>query len=236
MSDNSNQVLIIAHRGSHKIAPENTLKAFQKAIELKADYVEFDVHQSKDGEIVIIHDSNTHRTTGRKGSIPEMTLAEIKEFDAGEGEQIPTLDELIKIAKSKIGLQLEIKAPGMAQKIVNKLRDANLIESTIISSLDHNELLEIQKIEPNLKLGALVLRMKKGKTIQKALDNHFGYIHPEFHFIKKASIDAAHEKNIKVNAWTVNTRTNMKKLMAMGIDGFITNNIEFAKEVLNRNK
>lgn len=234
MSDKSSQVLIIGHRGANAIAPENTLKAFQKAIELKADYVEFDVHQSKDGEIVIIHDSDTLRTTRHKGSIPKMTLAEIKKLDAGEGEQIPTLDELIQIAKGKIGLQLEIKAPGMAQKIVDKLRSANLIESTIVSSFNHNELLEIQKIEPSLKLAALVLRMRKGKTLQKALDNNFSYIHPEFRFIKKPSIDAAHEKNIKVNAWTVNTRSNMKKLIEIGIDGIITNNIEFAREVLNR--
>jgi glycerophosphoryl diester phosphodiesterase len=234
MSDKSSQVLIIGHRGANAIAPENTLKAFQKAIELKADYVEFDVHQSKDGEIVIIHDSDTLRTTRHKGSIPKMTLAEIKKLDAGEGEQIPTLDELIQIAKGKIGLQLEIKAPGMAQKIVDKLRSANLIESTIVSSFNHNELLEIQKVEPSLKLAALVLRMRKGKTLQKALDNDFSYIHPEFRFIKKPSIDAAHEKNIKVNAWTVNTRSNMKKLIEIGIDGIITNNIEFAREVLNR--
>ncbi len=229
----SNQVLIIGHRGANAVAPENTLKAFQIAIDLKADYVEFDVHQSKDGEVIIIHDSNTSRTTGHKGSIPEMTLAEIKKLNAGEGEQIPTLDELIQLAKGKIGLQIEIKAPGMAQNIVDKLRDANLIESTIVSSFDHDELIEIQKIEPRLKLAALVLKMRRGKVIQKALDNNFSYIHPEFHFIKKPAIDAAHENNIKINAWTVNTRANMKKLITMGIDGIITNNIKFAKDVLN---
>ena len=127
MNDKSSLVLLIGHRGANKIAPENTLKAFQKAIDLKADYVEFDVHQSKDGEIVVIHDSKTLRTTGYKGVIEEMNLKEIKELDAGEGEKIPTLDELLHLTKGKIGLQLEIKTPGMAQKIVSALKKLDLI-------------------------------------------------------------------------------------------------------------
>ena len=125
VSDNLvKNILLIAHRGANKIAPENTIKAFQKAIDLKADYVEFDIHMSKDGKIVIMHDENTARTTGHKGIIREMTLAELKKLDCGEGEKIPTLDELIEIAKGKISLQLEIKAPGTAKKIVDILRKA----------------------------------------------------------------------------------------------------------------
>ena len=103
MSNTSRNVLLIGHRGASAIAPENTLKAFQKAIDLKADYVEFDVHQSMDGELIVIHDPNTFRSTGHKGSIEKMSLAEIKELDAGEGEKIPTLDEIIQITKGKIG-------------------------------------------------------------------------------------------------------------------------------------
>ncbi len=236
MNDMSSNILLIAHRGASNIAPENTLKAFQKAIDLKADYVEFDVHQSMDGELIVIHDPNTFRSTGHNGSIKKMTLPEIKELNAGEGEQIPTLEELIKLAKGKIGLQLEIKASGIAQKIVNALRNANLIDSTIISSFIHKELSEVQKIEPNAKIAALIVGIRKNKTLQKAIDNKFGYIHPQYKTIKKSFIDAAHENNIMVNAWTVDGRDDMEKLIAMGIDGIITNDIELAKEVLNRNE
>ena len=234
MSNTSRNVLLIGHRGASAIAPENTLKAFQKAIDLKADYVEFDVHQSMDGELIVIHDPNTFRSTGHKGSIEKMTLAEIKELDAGEGEKIPTLDELIQLAKGKIGLQLEIKASGVAQKIVDALRNSDLIESTIVSSFMHKELLEVQKIEPKLKLAALIFGVRKNKQIQSAIDNQFEYIHPQYKFIKKSFIDAAHEKGIKVNAWTVDSRDDMEKLIAMGIDGIITNDIELAKKALNR--
>ena len=236
MNDKSKRVLLIGHRGASKMAPENTLKAFQKAIDLKADYVEFDVHQSMDGELIVIHDPNTFRSTGHRGSIKKMTLQEIKELDAGEGEQIPTLEELITLAKGRIGLQLEIKASGMAQKIVAALQKADLIESTIVSSFIHNELSKVQKMNPNIKLAPLLLGIRKNKTLQKAIDHKYGYLHPQYKLITKAFLDAAHEKDIKVNAWTVDSRDDMEKLIAMGIDGIITNDVELAKEVLNRAK
>ena len=229
-----NSVLLIAHRGASKIAPENTLKAFQKAIDLKADYVEFDVHASKDGEIVIMHDENTSRTTGHKGSISDMTLKELKELDCGEGEQIPTLRELINIAKGKIGLQLEIKAKGLAEKIVAQLREADLIESTIISAFDHEELLEVQKIEPKLRLSALVLGIKKNKTLREAIENKFFAVHPLYKFVNEKFLENAHQNNIKINAWTVDSKVRMRKLIEMGIDGIITNDIVVANEILNR--
>ncbi|MHA1146756.1 MAG: glycerophosphodiester phosphodiesterase [Promethearchaeota archaeon] len=228
------EVLLIAHRGASRLAPENTLKAFQKAIDLKADYVEFDVHGTKDGEIVIMHDDDTSRTTGQKGKIKEMTLEELKVLDCGEGEKIPTLQELIDIAKGKIGLQLEIKAPGLAPKIADLLTKADLIESTIISSFDHNELLEVQKIKPKIKLSALVLGIKKKKTIKEAVKNHYYAIHPLYKFVNRKFLESAHENNIKVNTWTVDSPSGIRKLVDMGIDGIITNDIITAKKILNR--
>ena len=227
-------VLLIAHRGASKIAPENTLKAFQKAIELEADYIEFDVHQSKDGEVVIMHDANTFRTTRHFGAIKNMTLKELKSLNAGEGEKIPTLQELIEIAKGKIKLQLEIKDEGMVKKIVTILKDADFIESTTISSFKHKELLEVQKIEPSINLVALIVGINTIKIIKKAIRNKFQAIQPFYTFIRKSFIDSAHENNIKINAWIVNSKETMKKLIEMGIDGIITNDVEAAKEVLDR--
>ena len=149
------EVLIIAHRGASSSAPENTLKAFKKAIELKADFIEFDVLKSKDGEIVIMHDGNTFRTTGHFGLIKKMTLEELKQLDCGDGERIPTLRELVKLVKGKIGLNCEIKARGLAEQIVNIINEEEMIESTIISSFKHDILLRIQKLEPRIKLASL---------------------------------------------------------------------------------
>ena len=106
-TNNKRKTLIFGHRGASSDAPENTLKAFNKAIELEAEYIEFDAHQSKDGEIVIIHDGNTLRTTGHFGFIKKMTLAELKELDFGEGEKILTLQELIDFLKAAGTLKSE---------------------------------------------------------------------------------------------------------------------------------
>ena len=240
--DSNEKILVIGHRGANNIAPENTLKSFKKAIELGADYIEFDIHQSKDGEIVIMHDANTYNTTGHKGLIKRMTLKELKELDCGEGERIPTLQELIKIAKYNIGLQIEIKAKGMAEKLVELLRKEDLIESSIISSFLHEELLNIQKIEPKLKLATLepiISNPSKNwdyhlEILNKVINNKYFAIHPRYQLVNKRLINYAHDNNIKVNIWTVNSKAWMKKFIKKGVDGLITDNIQNAKDVLKR--
>ena len=236
------KVLIFAHRGASNLAPENTLKAFKKAIELKADYIEFDVHQSKDGEIVIMHDANTFRTTGHSGIIEKMTLEELKELDCGDDEKIPTLEELVKLAKGKIGLNCEIKAKGIAQKIIEIIREADLFESTIISSFKQKELLKIKNLEPRLKIASLnptrtgwILNwFSRKKMIKTAEENKFYAINPLYLVVNKKFIDKAHKKNIKVFPWTVDSITAIENLIKKGVDGIITNNISRAKEVLNK--
>lgn len=236
------KVLIFAHRGASNLAPENTLKAFKKAIELKADYIEFDVHQSKDGEIVIMHDANTFRTTGHSGIIEKMTLEELKELDCGDDEKIPTLEELVKLAKGKIGLNCEIKAKGIAQKIIEIIKEADLFESTIISSFKQKELLKIKNLEPRLKIASLnptrtgwILNwFSRKKMIKTAEENKFYAINPLYLVVNKKFIDKAHEKNIKVFPWTVDSITAIENLIKKGVDGIITNNISRAKEILNK--
>ena len=236
------RVLIIGHRGASNIAPENTLKAFQKAIELGADYIEFDIHQSKDGEIVIMHDANTYAITGNKGLIKKMTLTELRMLDCGEGERIPTLLELIRIAKGKIGLQIEIKAKNLAENLVKILRKEDLVETSIISSFLHDELLKLQKIEPKLKLATLepiITGWSKNweyhsEILNKAIDNNYFAIHPRYNLVNQELINHAHKNNIKVNIWTVNSKAVMKKFIQMGVDGIITDNIQNAKKVLNK--
>ncbi|MFX1394518.1 MAG: glycerophosphodiester phosphodiesterase [Promethearchaeota archaeon] len=236
------KVIIIGHRGANKIAPENTLKSFQKAIDLGADYIEFDIHKSKDGEIVVIHDSNTFATTGHEGLINRMTLEELKKLDCGDGEQIPTLRETIKLVKNKIGLQIEIKAKGIADHLVAILREEELIGSSIISSLQHSELLKIKKIEPILKIATLepiITRWKNdwsylGGIINNAIKYNCYAIHPRYQLVNHKFIDFAHNNDLKINIWTINSKAAIKKYIKMGVDGIITDDISKAKDVLKQ--
>jgi glycerophosphoryl diester phosphodiesterase len=239
----NNKIIIMGHRGASKIAPENTLKAFKEAIRLKADAVEFDVQETVEGEIVIIHDYDTLRTAGTEGIVEEMTLKELKKLNFGNGEQIPTLLELIELAKGKISLNCEIKVEGIAKKIIHIFKDADILDSTIVSSFLHEELSKIQKIEPQLKLATLVPTEAgkfsdwnyKKKLIDFTSENNYYAINPLYKLADKQFIEYAHEKNIKVFPWTVDSGIAMKKLINMGTDGIITNDISRLKEVLNRN-
>ncbi|MEJ2296315.1 MAG: glycerophosphodiester phosphodiesterase [Candidatus Lokiarchaeota archaeon] len=232
--------LIIAHRGSSDIAPENTLQAFQMAIELEADYIEFDVRCSADGELVIIHDNCTLRTTKKLKWINRMNLEEIKSLDAGENELIPTLNELIKYTKGKINYMCEIKVRGIIDNVVKLLAENNLLDSTILISFKHDELLHIQNQYPHLKFGAIVPTafgwltnwFVKKQTITTAKHNQFYAINPYYRIINRNYVRLVHNKYLKVFPWTVNSQKSINRVIKLGVDGILTNHIKKMKVIL----
>lgn len=241
---NNDEVLIIAHRGASSVAPENTLKAFQKAVELKADYIEFDVHQTKDGELVIRHDANISQSDGQMSSIKDMTLKDLKTIDVGQGERIPTLKELIKISKDNIGLQCEIKAQKISKDLFELLKKEDLLESSIFSSFNFRELLELQKLYTSLKLGLMISREILSSRIvikfcKKAINNHFFAIHPYYKAVNKEIVEFAHSNNLMVNTWTNIYESikdsELKELVNLGIDGLIHDDVQQAKRVIREN-
>jgi len=241
MVKSERDILVIGHRGANSIAPENTIKAFQKAIELNADYIEFDLHETKDGELVIIHDENTFNITGTECIVKEMTLDDLKLLDFGEGERIPTLQELLELTKNKIHLNCEIKVKGVGKKVIKLLHEYNMIESTIISSFIHEELILIKKMEPTLKLGSLEPTTYKSKydwntkkeMIEFCVDQKFYAIHPIYQLVDEKFVQLSHDNKIKVFPWTVDSKTAIRKLIRFGVDGIITNDISKVKSILN---
>ncbi len=236
---NDNDILVIGHIGAKSIAPENLLKSFQKAIELNADFIEFDLRLSKDGEFVIIHDENTLNLTGHNGLVKEMTLRELKQLDIGEGEKIPTLAELIKITKGKIKLLTDLKVWGFTQDLVNILRKNDLIESSIVSCFEIAELLKIKELEPTLRIGYSIPRpltnlRRVKRYMQRAIDNEFYAIHPYYHIVDKALVEFAHENGLKVHVWTVNEESLMRKLINLRVDAIITDDITLLSKLLGR--
>jgi len=240
MSALENQILIMGHRGASAIVPENTLKAFEKAIDLKADYIEFDVQETLDGELVISHDEDIKRITGHNGIISKMTLDELKMLDFGESEKIPTLEELVKLTKNRIKLNCEIKVKGITEKVINIFRKWDILDTSIVSSFIHEELLVIQKIAPSIKLASLeptpgttkIDWGKKKEMIEYCINNKLYAINPIVMMVDQQFIDFAHVNNIKVFPWTVDSRVAVKKLIRLGADGIITNDITKVKDII----
>lgn len=149
---------IVAHRGASAYEPENTLRAFARAIELGADMSELDLQLSRDGELVILHDDDVARRTNGQGLVKDLTLAELQRLDAGAGEQVPTLQEAIDLVRGRNGLYIELKAAGTPRPTVERLR-ANAFtarEQVVVGSFQPRLVRETKQLAPELTTALLV--------------------------------------------------------------------------------
>ncbi|MBU5485235.1 glycerophosphodiester phosphodiesterase [Clostridium sp. MSJ-11] len=235
-------VKITAHRGAVKEAPENTLSSIEAAIKHNADFAEIDAQESKDGEVVLLHDSNLRRTTGLNKNIWEITYNEIKELDAGSyfdkrfsNERIPLLDEAIKLSKDKIKLNIEIKTNGheknLVKNVVKIIEENDFIDSCVITSLDYKVLEEVKEINPKIKRGYIIFLIKGDL---KKLDVDFYSI--EQSIVNDDIIYTAHSMGREVHVWTVNNSINVKRLVNLGVDNIITDDVVMVKYILNEMK
>jgi len=228
--------VIFAHRGASFDAPENTLPAFELALQQGSKAIEFDVHLTKDGEIVVCHDDEIQRTTDGTGYIFEQTLDELKERDAGSwfapefaGTKIPTLDEVLQKCSKDIFINIEIKNvpifhQGIEEKIIEKLHSYQYIDNVVISSFDHTALLRVQQLEPKLKLGILFGdHLVEPWNYVKSTGIKAYSVHPIFTFVTKEWVEKFHHMGMKIFAYTVDDRKYYEMLDQIGIDGIFTN-------------
>jgi len=148
-------MFVVAHRGAPGEEPENTLRSFRRAIELGVDFIECDVHLSKDGHIVVIHDDTVDRTTDGQGKVKELTLSYLKSLDAGKGFSIPTLEEVLSLSKGKVQVIVELKAAGTAEPVVRMVEKLNMSKEVVISSFFTELLREIKEISPEQRISLL---------------------------------------------------------------------------------
>ena len=228
-------VQVIAHRGVSSISPENTMIAFERAIEIGADAIETDVQMTKDGQLVLIHDERLNRTTDGKGWVKDYTLAELKKLDAGSWyssiyskQTIPTLDELFTLIKpTSLWINLEIKDgfvlyPGIEEKIVSKVKEYQLEDRVIISSFNHYSIVKIKELASELKTAILYMEgLYQPWNYAKSLGAMA--LHPSKELVFPEIIHGAHEAGMKLYPYTVNDKNEMLALLNMGVDGLITN-------------
>ena len=230
-------VVKIGHRGCG-YEPENTLLAFKKAISLGVDMVECDVRLTKDQRLVVIHDETVDRTTNGGGKVTNLTLEQIKTLDAGKGEKVPTLEEVIDLVKGKCKLNIEIKDALTAKKVVQLVRQKKFEKETLISSNHVTVLQEIKTIKTALVYRAakrrwilacrmsfcrLILPHVRKLILEKAKLAKTKTIHLNYFLATKKTIDYFKQRGFIVGVWTVDDQQRIKKLQELGVDNIITN-------------
>jgi glycerophosphoryl diester phosphodiesterase len=225
---NQKSFLIMAHRGASTYALENSFEAFNKAIELKAPMIETDIQESLDGHLVLMHDGNLDRTTRSKGAIKKMTIDQIKSIKLRNNEEIPLLDDVLKLLGEKVRFNLEIKVDNVEKKVNDLLNQYHLVEKTIISSFSFTTLKNLHDLNPQLHLAFLtflpwtVLRVKY--SFKKLQTSGIEAINPIAKVLSKSFVEQAHAQNFKIYPWTVDVKAEVLKLKdEYEVDGIITN-------------
>ncbi len=244
---------VISHRGANQVAPQNTLDAFKRAVQFKADGFETDVHMTSDGVPVLCHNYTVDKTSNGKGEIAKRSLEQLRRLDFGsyfhhsfKGTKMPTLEEFLTLSRKaniKI-LNIEIKSPRnkdytIADKVIEAVKSHGLFDNLLISSFDPDLLVYIKDIDENCKTGFLY-SPDKPITYKRVLGHEIDFaksigadaIHPHKMYVKKSLVDSAHENGIMVNPWTVNKEKDIKKLVELGVDGVITDVPNVAKKVI----
>ena len=222
--------LVIAHRGAKAVAPENTLLAFSRAMEMGANMIELDLHATRDGHVVVIHDDDLRQTTNLRGKVSELTLEEVRKADAGKGERVPTLQEAFELTRGKIQLYLEIKDHKAAAETVRMVREYGVKNEVMLASFDLPLMKklgdEISDIEIGLILGNTTLNpfVRWREAFPEIALKNYNY-QTLCMQVKLCSTRLA--RNIKAQgkklyAWTANSEQEYGTMIERGVDGICT--------------
>lgn len=237
-----NPVKIIAHRGANKFAPENTIPAIEKAIEMGLDYVEMDIRETADGELVLMHNSTVDARTDGEGAVSEMTLAEIKKLDAGAkfgkgfaGTRVPTLREAFGVMRGKIGGYLDFKA-GPPKLLVEIIEENGMVDDVVVYA-GLEELMQVRKLNKKIKLMPGLQSAEQMRQFKKTMD--LKVVETSVNYATKEFIDEAHESGIMVFMDVLGLLDNsagMRRALKLGVDGIQTDHPDVLLKVLRGKK
>ena len=243
---------VISHRGSNRIAPQNTLPAFRKSIQYGVDGFETDVHLTSDGVPVIHHNYEIDKTSNGKGQIMQMSLESLKNLEFGSyfhhsyrGTKIPTLEEFLTLCETanlKV-LNIEIKPPltpdyRVVQMVIDAVKAHGLYDQLLISSFDPDVLLIAKDIDESCRTGILYCPNKLSSikyfrhAVEVAKQIKADALHPHKAYINKKYVAEAHEAGLEVNTWTINSEKDIRFAIECGVDGVITDVPNVAKKVI----
>jgi len=222
----TNLLLNIGHRGAMGHAPENTLASFAKAVELNVDMVELDIYEVE-GQLLVFHDDRLERTTNGKGYIWDHSFSDLRKLDAGQGQKIPTLDEVIKILPQQTLVNIELKGRTATAAVISYIQDRvnNFNDKKgryLVSSFIHQELKKVRKLDRSIKIGALCCSELIG--LAKFAEQLNAYsVNPSVEFVSKEFVQDAHRRGLKVYVYTVNHPSDIQRMHEMEVDGIFSN-------------
>jgi len=214
-------MIIIGHRGAAALEPENTLLSIKRAMDIGVDAVEIDIHLSKDKELVVIHDATVDRTTNGKGPVSSYTVQEIKRLDAGKGEAIPTLQEVIDLIDKRVMLIIELKEEGTERSVVDSIARNNLFDKSCVISFWHRLVKTVKEMDSRIKTGVLLVGSPVDACI--ATQASADALVMKYSFVDREFVKIAHEKGLKVFIWNIDDRDLIEPYVDMGVDAIGSN-------------
>ncbi len=212
-------MIIFGHRGApgYPRQAENTRASFKKALQCGATGLEFDVRRCGDGRLVVIHDDTIDRTTNGRGRVDQLSYDELRQFDAGSGEPIPLLADVLDEFGSCCLLNIELKDTAIADDVKKLILERRLEHHVIVSAFEWKEL---QSLAPEIPIGLLSSKLEN--LVSSARELRASAIHPRRDMVSASLVTAAREAKLQVNVWTVNDPAEISHFRGMAIDGIFT--------------
>lgn len=211
----------IGHRGAAGHAPENTLAAIRKGIDLGVDFVEIDLRRTADGTLVALHDGTINRTTNGRGRVDALSLAQLKAFDAGKGERIPTLEEVFQVAAGRTGVMIELKVSDLAGATVQTVTNAQFDSPVIYASFLHHELSELRALAPDAAVMLLFDKLPED-PVSYARAYRPAFVGLRHDRASRGLVQAFHKEHMWIWVYTPNTVADIERALSAGVDGVIS--------------
>ena len=232
--------VVTAHRGYSAAAPENTLPAFQLAIDQGCEWAELDVQMTRDGVVMVTHDTSLRRCTGRNENIYDLTYNEVRKLDAGRwfgqkytGAKVPTLEEVLDLCKGKIQLNIEIKpnaaTPELEAETIRIIREKGFAQDCTITSQSYETLCKVKELAPEIRTG-YILALGVGSYYDLPAADFFSV---QSTFITSGMVQQIHKRSKTISAWTVNREEDASELLSIGVDDLITDKPDMIQQLLS---
>ncbi len=209
---------VVGHRGAPMDAPENTVQSFQRAIDVGVDWIEFDLRETRDGVLAVIHDDTVDRTTNGRGKVRDMTFRELGELDAGIGEKVPSLLQVVDLAKGRVKMDMEIKEAGIEEDVIDAINRSGITGQCMVSSFIHDSIKKVKGLSPGIMTAAIMDKMPG--DVEECLDALFDDVGTRVLMISKKIalepfVGEARRLGFEVGIWNADTPGEIERYAAM---------------------